>query len=125
MKNVCQVLHAADFLIVPSASHLCSTFLMEHLKPSNVLGVESTAKRFGLKKVADDSFEFALDHLEAVASCEEFADISVERLTKLLGDDRINVKEVAVSTLFVSVVIVRCTEYDQIYSETLSRSESS
>jgi len=93
MRNVCEVLHAADFLIVPSASHLCSTFLVEHLKPSNVLGVESTAKRFGLKKVADDSFEFALDHLEAVAACEEFADISVERLTKLLGDDRINVKE--------------------------------
>merc|ERR1719193_1604620 len=88
-----EVLHAADFLIVPSASHLCSTFLVEHLKPSNVLGVESTAKRFGLKKMADDSFEFALDHLEAVAACEEFADISLERLTKLLGDDRINVKE--------------------------------
>ena len=93
MSNVCEVLHAADFLIVPSASHLCSTFLVEHLKPSNVLGVESTAERFGLKKVADDSLEFALDHLEAVAASEEFADISVERLTELLGDDRINVKE--------------------------------
>ena len=57
MRNVCEVLHAAEFLIVPSASHLCSTFLAEHLTPSNVLNVESTARRYRLKKVADESFD--------------------------------------------------------------------
>merc|ERR1719318_2295718 len=67
MRNVCEVIHAADFLILPSASHLCSTFLAEHLKGSNVLGVESTARRYRLEKVADDSYDFAVEHMEEVA----------------------------------------------------------
>ena len=48
MSNVCEVLHAADFLIVPAASQVCSDFLVEHLEPCNVLGVELAAKRFDL-----------------------------------------------------------------------------
>ena len=39
MSNVCEVLHAADFLDVPAASRMCSVFLVDHLKPCNVLGV--------------------------------------------------------------------------------------
>ena len=93
MSNVCDVLHAADFLIVPAASRTCSAFLVEHLKPCNVLGVESAAKRFDLSKMEERSHEFALKHLEEVAACEEFTSLPLDNLTRLLSDDRVGLNE--------------------------------
>ena len=46
MVNACDVLHAADFLMVPAASKACSAFLVNNLKPCNVLGVNAAARRF-------------------------------------------------------------------------------
>ena len=46
MANACDVLHAADFLMVPAASKACSAFLVNNLKPCNVLGVNAAARRF-------------------------------------------------------------------------------
>ena len=46
MANACDVLHAADFLMVPAASKACSAFLVNNLKPYNVLGVNAAARRF-------------------------------------------------------------------------------
>ena len=46
MANACDVLHAADFLMVPGASKACSAFLVNNLKPCNVLGVNAAARRF-------------------------------------------------------------------------------
>merc|ERR1719402_694658 len=63
MSNVWDVLHAADFLGVPAASHVCSVFLVEHLEPCNVFDVELAAKRFNLSKLEEKSHEFALEHL--------------------------------------------------------------
>ena len=45
MANACDVLHAADFLIVPAASKACSAFLVTNLKPCDVLGVNVAARR--------------------------------------------------------------------------------
>ena len=96
MSNVCDVLHAADFLIVPAASHICCVFLVEHLKPCNVLGVELAAKRFNLSKMEEASHEFALKHLEEVSACDEFASLSLDDLTRLLLDDRVSLEEMDV-----------------------------
>ena len=96
MSNVCDVLHAADFLIVPAASQMCSTFLAKNLKPYNVLGVESAARRFDLGKVEERCHEFAVEQLEEVAACEEFRNLSLDNLTRLLVDDRVGLKEVDV-----------------------------
>ena len=93
MMNVCNVLHAADFLYVPAASRMCSVFLVDHLKPCNVLGVELAAKRFNLGKMEERSHDFALKHLEEVAACEEFTSLSLDNLTRLLSDDRVGLKE--------------------------------
>ena len=93
MSNVCEVLHAADFLIVPAASHICSTFLTEHLKPYNVLGVESAARRFDLGKMEKSCQQFAVEHLEEVAAGEEFKNLSLDDLTRMLADDRVSLKE--------------------------------
>ena len=93
MSNVCDVLHAADFLIVPAASRMCSAFLVEHLKPCNVLGVELAAKRFDLRKMEEKSHEFALKHLGEVAACEEFTSLTLRDVTRLLLDDRVGLKE--------------------------------
>ena len=93
MSNVCEVLHAADFLDVPAASRMCSVFLVDHLKPCNVLGVELAAKRFNLGKMEERSHDFALKHLEEVAACEEFTSLSLDNLTRLLSDDRVGLKE--------------------------------
>ena len=93
MSNVCDVLHAADFLLVPAASRKCSTFLVEHLKPCNVLGVELAAKRFDLSEMEERSHDFALKHLEEVAACEEFTSLPLDNLTRLLADDRVGLKE--------------------------------
>ena len=93
MSNVCEVLHAADFLIVPAASQVCSDFLVEHLEPCNVLGVELAAKRFDLSKMKERSHEFALKHLKEVAACEEFTSLLLDNLTRLLADDRVGLKE--------------------------------
>ena len=46
MANACDVLHAADFLMLPAASKACSAFLVNNLKPCNVLGVNAAARRF-------------------------------------------------------------------------------
>ena len=45
MANACDVLHAADFLMVPAASKACSAFLVTNLKPCDVLGVNVAARR--------------------------------------------------------------------------------
>ena len=58
MANACDVLHAADFLIVPAASKACSAFLVNNLKPYNVLGVNAAARKFDLVKMADCSLGF-------------------------------------------------------------------
>ena len=42
MANACDVLHAADFPMVPAA---CSAFLVTNLKPCDVLGVNVAARR--------------------------------------------------------------------------------
>ena len=93
MRNICDVLQAADFLIVPAASHICSVFLVKHLKPCNVLGVELAAKRFYLRKMEEKCHEFALKHLKEVAACEEFTSLSLDNLTRLLADDRVGLTE--------------------------------
>ena len=45
MANACDVLHAADFLMLPAASKACSAFLVTNLKPCDVLGVNVAARR--------------------------------------------------------------------------------
>ena len=58
MANACDVLHAADFLMVPAGSKACSAFLVNNLKPYNVLGVNAAARKFDLVKMAECSLGF-------------------------------------------------------------------
>ena len=39
------------------------------------------------------SLDFAIEHLEEVAACDEFSNLSVDDLTRLLADDRVSLKE--------------------------------
>ncbi|XP_068186327.1 kelch-like protein 10 [Antennarius striatus] len=89
--NVRDLLIAADFLDIPDIVEACNNFLEENLTPDNCIGV----RRFIISRpqVLHKAHFLLMNKFEEVVSSKEFPELSLQELTDILGNDKLNVNE--------------------------------
>ena len=92
-KNVETLLTAADLLQIQTVLDKCSDFLKKQLKPDNCLGIHVFAETYNCQKVINAADTYAKEHFLKVIECEEFLNLSIEELRKLVCCDNVAVDE--------------------------------
>ncbi|KAM9359147.1 kelch-like protein 10 [Symphorus nematophorus] len=93
-ENVKEVFIAADQFNVLGIIQACSDFMEEHLTPQNCIGIWWFTDIFYLPELKHKAFLFMLKHFEEVAATsEEFLQLSVGQLAKIIESDQLNVRK--------------------------------
>ncbi|XP_053173903.1 kelch-like protein 10 [Scomber japonicus] len=93
-ENVQDLLIAADRFNVTGITVACCDFLEEHLTPENCIGIWWFTNVYYYPDLKHKAYLFTLSHFEEiVATSEEFLQLSVEDLAKIIENDRLNVKQ--------------------------------
>ncbi|XP_059189619.1 kelch-like protein 10 [Centropristis striata] len=93
-ENVQELFIAADQFNVMGIIQACSDFLEEQLTPQNCIGIWWFTDAYYTPELKHKAFLFMLNRFEEVAaSSEEFLQLSVQQLVKIIESDRLNVKK--------------------------------
>ncbi|XP_078366174.1 kelch-like protein 7 [Oculina patagonica] len=107
--NAFDLLHMADYLIVPSLKELSSKFILQTLSSSNCIKAYYSAESYqcpGLQKSARD---FTLANFMVVTQSDDFLNLSVTQVEEWISSDDIMVK----AEKEVFQVIVKWMERDE------------
>ncbi|GBP88573.1 Actin-binding protein IPP [Eumeta japonica] len=88
-STVTHLVDAANMLQLQELSVGCAQYLGKHLHPSNVLGILRFAETYNLVKLAEEAFSYAEIQWCAVVNEEEFMDLSLTTLMKLLMSNKL------------------------------------
>lgn len=90
--TVCQILPAANMLQVKNVIEACCAFLERQLDPSNAIGIASFAEQHGCKLLSEKANQFIEQNFTKICHEEEFLQLSVMQLVKLIKNDALNVQ---------------------------------
>ena len=91
VSNVYNLLSAASLLQITCVKNACVNFLMKKLHPENCLTVRSLADLFMCKELYDAADLFLEKNFLNVAQCEEFLQLGIEDIIKVIKKDNLNV----------------------------------
>ncbi|XP_067447850.1 kelch-like protein 10 [Thunnus thynnus] len=93
-ENVQELFIAADRFNVTGITQACCDFLEDHLTPENCIGIWWFTDVYYYPEMKHKAFLFTLYHFEeVVATSEDFLQLSVEELVKIIENDLLNVKQ--------------------------------
>ncbi|KAL7398384.1 hypothetical protein ABVT39_008889 [Epinephelus coioides] len=93
-ENVKELFKAADQFIVEGIIQACCDLLEKQLTPQNCIGMWWFTDFYYTPEMKHKAFLFLLNRFEEVAATsEEFLQLSVQELVKIIEDDRLNVKQ--------------------------------
>ncbi|XP_060786504.1 kelch-like protein 10 [Neoarius graeffei] len=93
-ENVHELLITADYLAVSSLMNECCMFLKAQLCLENCIGIWCFAHLYLFEKLKQEAFQFILDNFEEMVHVsEEFLELTVEQLSEIIENDKLNVKE--------------------------------
>ncbi|XP_076804338.1 kelch-like protein 12 [Clavelina lepadiformis] len=84
MSNVLQLLYAAEFMQVPFIKKYCESFLKDNLSPANSLSIMVYSERYDMKELAQAARLVITENFDVVVAEEEFKELSLEDVIKLL-----------------------------------------
>ncbi|XP_078372070.1 kelch-like protein 21 [Oculina patagonica] len=91
--NAFDLLHMADFLIVPSLKELSSKFISQALSPSDCIKTYYFAERYQCPELQKSARDFAFANFIDVTQSDDFLDLSVTQVEEWISSDDIIVKE--------------------------------
>ena len=89
--NVQPLLKAASILQLCEVVSACCAFLSSQLHASNSLGIATFAQAHGCTWLEHRAMEYVQDHFMEVVEGEEFVQVSVEHMLKLMASEQIHV----------------------------------
>ncbi|XP_053477590.1 kelch-like protein 10 [Ictalurus furcatus] len=96
-KNMCNLLITPDYLLVSSLVNECCTFLKAQLCPENCINIWCFAHSHFCENLKQQAFRFVLHNfVHMVRPFEEFLDLRVEQLSKIIEKDELNMKQESV-----------------------------
>lgn len=101
-ENVDEMTRAAAVLQFDEVLNTCADFYPTILCASNALGIREIADRHNMVRLREIAHGFILDHFMEVSKTDEFYQLNVEHLFKLLKEDGLYVLEE--DDVFVSLI---------------------
>ncbi|KAK3089663.1 hypothetical protein FSP39_005461 [Pinctada imbricata] len=92
IDNAQELLAAGSRFEYPAIVNSCCDFLEKHLHPSNCLGIEYFTQMYACDKLMEKAHKYALENFSGVVECEEFLEMSIDRLLQYLASDWIDVR---------------------------------
>ena len=92
IDNAQELLAAASQFEYPAIVQACCNFLEKHLHPSNCLGIENFALLYACDNLIERAHKYALENFSTVVDCEEFLELSIDRMLEYLASDWIDVR---------------------------------
>ncbi|XP_017546885.1 kelch-like protein 35 [Pygocentrus nattereri] len=92
-ESVDRVYRAADLLDVPALSRACVDFLEQRVCPSNCLGLIDFAQLYSIEPLLERCQGVLYQDFEMVSKQEEFLELPLERVLKLLDSEKLQVQE--------------------------------
>ncbi|XP_060936185.1 kelch-like protein 10 [Limanda limanda] len=90
--NVHELMVAADMLNIVGIIQACSSFISEHLCLQNCIGIWHFTDTCPSDELRCKAFHYIMVHFDRVINFEEYLQLSVQDLVKILGKDELNVK---------------------------------
>ncbi|XP_028648097.1 kelch-like protein 30 [Erpetoichthys calabaricus] len=91
--NVEKLIRTSSQLQFVTARTVCSRYLQHQIDASNCLGILQFAETHGCPEIVAKAHSFLLENFGAVAQGEEFLLLDKEKLTSLLRDKRLQIRE--------------------------------
>ncbi|KAG2462127.1 KLH30 protein, partial [Polypterus senegalus] len=91
--NVERLIRTSSQLQFVTARTVCSRYLQHQIDASNCLGILQFAETHGCPEIVAKARSFLLENFGAVAQGEEFLLLDKEKLTSLLRDKRLQIRE--------------------------------
>ena len=91
-SNVNDVLSVSSLLQVDSVTEACESFLLTKLHPSNCITVRSIADNFSCSKLLQAAESFIEKNFVDVSASEEFQQLPLEGIIRLISKDDLNVR---------------------------------
>ncbi|XP_076253824.1 kelch-like protein 5 [Rhynchophorus ferrugineus] len=89
--NVETLLATASLMLLHEVVEACSRFLVHQLHPSNCLGISIFAEYQSCPSLLSESNSYTNQHFMQVIQNQEFLQLSVDQMAKLLASDDLNV----------------------------------
>lgn len=90
-SNVQDLLPIAGMLQLKRLQQACCDFMKRSINANNCLGVYEFAESHSCHQLAYWAFTYSVSHFNDVLQSDEFCNISLEHVTKLLSDNSLNV----------------------------------
>ncbi|GAA6085816.1 kelch-like protein 10 isoform X1, partial [Tachysurus ichikawai] len=89
------LLNAANHLLIHDLALSCCEFLKDHLNPDNCIRIWQYANANAYYKLRDQAYMYTLHHFEDVVFSQsgKFLELTVEQLSDILKNDKLNIKE--------------------------------
>ena len=91
-NNVDDLLSTSDLFQMKEITNVCCQFLKEQLHPSNCLGIAAIAGGFSCEELSGEAHKYAVKHFTQVIKCDEFKDLPLEAVKRLLMDENVCVR---------------------------------
>ncbi|XP_076009814.1 kelch-like protein 10 [Genypterus blacodes] len=92
-QNVEELYIACDFFKVTGLMDACLRFMGEHLSKENCIDIWQFTETFFCQTLNNDAFHFILQHFTEVCASSDFLNLSVQQLLKLIGTDKLLVRD--------------------------------
>ncbi|XP_002740989.1 kelch-like ECH-associated protein 1 [Saccoglossus kowalevskii] len=89
--NVLKLLTTAIMFQMNHVVNACCQFLEHQLDPSNCIGIAGFSKEYSLVELHETSMAFICKNFREVSKTEEFMNLNLFQLVKLVSQDRLNV----------------------------------
>ncbi|XP_069794867.1 actin-binding protein IPP isoform X2 [Narcine bancroftii] len=93
IKNVQEVILAADMLQLNEIVNMCSEFLKGQIDPSNCVGIYQFAEQIACHDLAEFSENYIYVHFLEVCKAEEFVGLAKDQLVKILKSEELQIED--------------------------------
>ncbi|XP_078264610.1 actin-binding protein IPP isoform X2 [Rhinoraja longicauda] len=93
IKNVQEVILAADMLQLTEIVNMCSEFLKGQIDPSNCVGIYQFAEQIACHDLAEFSESYIYVHFMEVCKTEEFMGLAKDQLVKILKSEELQIED--------------------------------
>ncbi|GCC25482.1 actin-binding protein IPP [Chiloscyllium punctatum] len=93
IKNVQEVILAADMLQLTEIVNMCSTFLKGQVDPSNCVGIYQFAEQIACHDLMEFSESYIYVHFLEVCKTEEFMGLEKDQLVKILKSEELHIED--------------------------------
>jgi len=91
-KCVLHIMSGASMLQMNHVVKICEKFLESQLDPSNCIGLASFACELGCQELKKKIEKYICDYFDEVSQSEEFKSLNVCQISKVVSNDKLNVK---------------------------------